>query len=140
MVAPDGSTLGLAGRASWTPEMEPLARVGDADRLREALAKYRTGQWDEEQWTSFRLRQGIYGQLQPGVQMVRIKLPGGILPFDWARTVAQANRDFAEGDIHVTTRQDFQIYYVKTDRTPDLIEALARGTVTTREGCGNTLR
>jgi sulfite reductase (NADPH) hemoprotein beta-component len=141
MVAPpDGSTLALTGRASWTPEAEPLARLSDAERLREALAKYRSGQWDEEQWTSFRLRQGIYGQLQPGVQMVRIKLPGGILPFDWARTVAQVNRDFAEGDIHVTTRQDFQIYYVATDRTPDMVEALARGTVTTREGCGNTLR
>ena len=141
MVAPpDGSTVALTGRAPWSPEIEPLARQSDADRLREALAKYRSGEWDDEKWTSFRLRQGIYGQLQPGVQMVRIKLPGGILPFDWARVVAQVNRDFAEGDIHVTTRQDFQIYYVKTDRTPDMVEALARGTVTTREACGNTLR
>ncbi|HEX7006348.1 MAG TPA: nitrite/sulfite reductase [Alphaproteobacteria bacterium] len=141
MVAPpDGSSLAQAGRARWTPEMEPLARLGDGARLREALAKYRSGEWDEEQWTSFRLRQGIYGQRQPGVQMVRIKVPGGILPFAWARTVAQVNRDFAQGDIHVTTRQDFQIYYVKTDDTPDVVEALARGTVTTREGCGNTLR
>src|SRR5690606_24927284 len=141
MVAPpDGSSLAQAGRARWTPEMEPLARLGDGARLREALAKYRSGEWDEEQWTSFRLRQGIYGQRQPGVQMVRIKLPGGILPFAWARTVAKVNRDFAQGDIHVTTRQDFQIYYVKTDDTPDVIEALARGMVTTREGCGNTMR
>ncbi|MGE5147220.1 MAG: nitrite/sulfite reductase, partial [Candidatus Eiseniibacteriota bacterium] len=124
----------------WIPKTEPLAREGDAERLREALAKYRSGAWDDEQWTAFRLRQGIYGQLQPGVQMVRIKLPGGILPFDWARVVAQVNRDFAKGDIHITTRQDFQIYYVETDRTPDMVEALARGTVTTREACGNTLR
>jgi sulfite reductase (NADPH) hemoprotein beta-component len=129
-----------ATRPAWTPQAEPLVRMADADELREALAKFRAGEWDEETWTAFRLRRGIYGQLQPGVQMVRIKVPGGVLPFGWARTVAAANRKWAKGDIHVTTRQAFQIYHVPTDDTPDLLADLAAGAMTSREACGNTLR
>ncbi len=125
---------------AWTPEPEPLARAEDAVAVREALARFRAGEWDEETWTAFRLRHGVYGQRQPGVQMVRIKVPGGILPFAWARAVAAANRAFAKDDIHLTTRQDFQLYHVATDRVPDLLDSLAAASVTTREACGNTLR
>ena len=127
-------------RPAWTPKAEPLVRMEDADELRGALAKFRSGEWDDEAWTAFRLRRGIYGQLQPGVQMVRIKVPGGVLPYAWARTVAAAARKWAKGDIHVTTRQAFQIYHVPTDDTPDLLADLAAGAMTTREACGNTLR
>ena len=125
---------------TWAPETEPLARAEDADALRQALARYRAGDWDDETWTAFRLRHGIYGQRQPGVQMVRVKVPGGILPFAWARAVASANREFAKDNIHLTTRQAFQLYHIATDRVPDLLESLAAASVTTREACGNTLR
>jgi len=137
---PGSITPPPAVRSAWRPDTEPLARMEDADELRGALAKFRSGEWDDETWTAFRLRRGIYGQLQPGVQMVRIKVPGGVLPFGWARTVAAANRRWAQGDIHVTTRQAFQIYHVPTDDTPDLLSDLAAGALTSREACGNTLR
>ena len=139
-VIPPKSPQHRAPRPRWTPEPEPLVRASDAEELREALAKFRSGEWDDEAWTAFRLRRGIYGQLQPGVQMIRIKVPGGILPYDWARTVAAANRKWAKGDIHVTTRQAFQIYHVPTDDTPDLLADLAAGSLTSREACGNTFR
>ena len=35
--------------------------------------------WDTAAFTPFRLRQGVYGQRQADVQMIRIKIPGGIL-------------------------------------------------------------
>ena len=89
--------------------------------MRDALARYRAGEGDEGTWTAFRLRHGVYGQRQPGVQMVRIKVPGGILPFAWAHAVASANRTFAKDTIHLTTRQAFQLYHVATDRVPDLL-------------------
>src|SRR5665809_169318 len=39
------------------------------------------GQQSEEQFIGFRLKQGVYGQRQPDVQMIRVKLPmGGISP------------------------------------------------------------
>jgi hypothetical protein len=38
-------------------------------------------QLPEDQFIGFRLKQGVYGQRQPDVQMVRVKLPfGGVTP------------------------------------------------------------
>ena len=72
-------------------DFEPMARHSDYEEYRAAHQRFRSGEWDQERWTAFRLRFGIYGQLQPGVQMVRIKIPGGILSFDQARVVADVN-------------------------------------------------
>ena len=119
---------------------EPLASLADFEEYRDALALYRSGAWDDDRWKAFRLRFGVYGQLQPNVQMVRIKIPGGHLPIPWLRVIAEANRRWAGSTAHITTRQDFQIYFIKLDDTPDLLEHLYSNGVTTREACGNTLR
>src|SRR5215211_6040161 len=43
--------------------------------------KFLDGQTPEDQFIGFRLKQGVYGQRQPDVQMIRTKLPmGGITP------------------------------------------------------------
>ena len=72
--------------------------------------------------------------------MVRIKLPGGRLPFGQARAIARANRDHCGGDIHFTTRQDVQLYFVGLAATGKLIADLAGAGVSTREASGNTFR
>lgn len=119
---------------------EPLVRLSDLDEYRKGLGRRLAGAWDDERWTAYRVRFGIYGQKQPGVQMVRIKIPGGVIPVAWLPVLAEANRDFAEGDAHITTRQDVQIYHVPLARTADLLEKLYSQGITTREACGNTLR
>ncbi|HEY4135312.1 MAG TPA: nitrite/sulfite reductase [Alphaproteobacteria bacterium] len=119
---------------------EPLASVSDADEFRAAYAKVKSGEWDATKWQGFRLRFGLYGQLQPNVHMLRIKVPGGLLPFEWANVVAEANRKFGGAKIHVSTRQDLQIYFIKPDEAPDLLQFLYERGLTTREACGNTLR
>jgi sulfite reductase (NADPH) hemoprotein beta-component len=119
---------------------EPLVDLADLAEYRRGLACHLSGEWDGERWTAHRVRFGVYGQRQPGVQMVRIKIPGGRLPVAWLRTLAAVNRDFAEGASHITTRQDVQIYSVPLDRTPDLLETLYSQGITTREACGNTIR
>ena len=130
------------GRGRHALEYEPLVQMADADEYGDAYRRYKAGEWDAEQWTAFRLRFGIYGQLQPGVQMTRLKLPGGIMSFDQARAIARINDKFAGGpkNIHITTRQDIQLYYVPLDETPDFVRELYAAGVTTREACGNTLR
>lgn len=119
---------------------EPLVRMADLAEYRKGLARHLGGEWDDERWTAYRVRFGVYGQKQPGVQMVRIKIPGGILPTPWIKVLARINREFAQGDAHVTTRQDIQIYSVPLARTADLLEELYSAGITTREACGNTLR
>src|SRR3954462_7194509 len=43
--------------------------------------KFLEGQTPEDQFIGFRLKQGVYGQRQPDVQMIRVKLPfGGVSP------------------------------------------------------------
>ena len=120
--------------------IEPLVRMSDLTEYRQALRHRLAGAWDDEKFTAFRLRYGVYGQKQPGVQMVRIKIPGGIVPTPWLKTLARVNRDFAQGPAHITTRQDVQLYSVPLERSADMLEVLYRAGITTREACGNTLR
>jgi len=120
--------------------IEPLVRSSDMAEYRQALLRHQSGEWDAERFTAFRLRYGVYGQKQAGVQMVRIKIPGGIVPTPWLKTLARVNREFAKGPAHITTRQDFQLYYVPLERSADMLEILNAGGITTREACGNTLR
>src|SRR5213592_3109364 len=43
--------------------------------------RYLKGELQEEDFIKFRLKQGVYGQRQAAVQMVRVKLPmGGVNP------------------------------------------------------------
>lgn len=119
---------------------EPLVHDSDLVEYREGLARRLNGDWDEDTWTAYRVRFGVYGQRQPGVQMVRIKIPGGIMPTAWLKPLAAVNRAYCDADAHVTTRQDIQIYGVPLARTADLLADLNASGLTTREACGNTLR
>ena len=43
--------------------------------------QFLSGELEEHQFIGFRLKQGVYGQRQPDVQMIRVKLPfGGVTP------------------------------------------------------------
>src|SRR5438093_10697445 len=44
-------------------------------------AKFMRDEMPEDQFIGFRLKQGVYGQRQPDVQLIRVKLPlGGASP------------------------------------------------------------
>ena len=121
-------------------DAEPLVRLSDAEEFREGFRRRVSGEWDEERWTAHRVRFGTYGQKQPGVQMIRIKVPGGILGVDKLRVLAEYNRQFCQGDLHFTTRQDVQSYFIPFERSPEALEFLYAHGLTTREACGNTFR
>jgi sulfite reductase beta subunit-like hemoprotein len=96
---------------------------------------------EENQFIGFRLKQGVYGQRQPDVQMVRVKLPfGGINPeqmeafADVVEKYAPANKG------HITTRQNIQIHHVPLRDAARLIREIGEVGLSSREGCGNTVR
>ncbi len=101
---------------------------------------YQEGHASEEKFRSLRLARGIYGQRQPGVQMVRIKLPFGRVTFKQLLKIADISDEYASSNLHLTTRQDIQIHYVSLARTPELWAQLAADDMTLREACGNTVR
>jgi sulfite reductase (ferredoxin) len=104
------------------------------------IRKYRAGEVDEIKMQKLRLHFGTYAQRQEGVQMQRIKIPGGVLSADQLIRLADAADRFGSGFLHFTTREDAQIYYVKLEEIPDLLRFLAEAGITSREACGNTVR
>jgi len=124
------------------PQSQPLpAYVKDElANYEQQIRKYRAGELDETKMQKLRLHFGTYAQRQEGVQMQRIKIPGGSLTADQLIRLADAADRFGSGFLHFTTREDAQIYYVKLEETPDLLRFLAAGGITSREACGNTVR
>jgi sulfite reductase (ferredoxin) len=108
----------------------------------EAKAKaYREGTVPDEEFKPFRLVNGTYGQRQDNVQMMRIKVPGGLITSAQARALGDVCRDWAPLGIgHVTTRQAVQLHFIKLENVPRIMERLSADGLTTREACGNTVR
>jgi sulfite reductase beta subunit-like hemoprotein len=103
--------------------------------------RFLEGQLQESEFIKFRLKQGVYGQRQPDVQMIRVKLPmGGVTPdqLDAFASVIEQYAPLRKG--HVTTRQNIQIHHVPLTDMPELMRELADTGLSSREGCGNTMR
>ncbi len=125
---------------SFRTELENPVVEEELLELGQKIAKYKSGVIPEDRFKSLRLARGIYGQRQPGVQMVRIKIPHGNLNRRKLARIADVSDRYATGNLHITTRQDIQLHFVKLDDTPQLWEELARDEITIREACGNTVR
>jgi sulfite reductase (ferredoxin) len=140
----------------------------EIDIFEQQMELRKQGKIDEKIFAETRLRRGIYGQRYDNGQrhdgkriqklqlpaavikgpdtlwdapgMMRVKIPfGGVTP-EQLETVADLSEEYADGVVHVTTRQDFQLHYVHIDDTPALMRRLAAVGVTTREACGNSVR
>ena len=99
------------------------------------------GEIDETEFIGFRLKQGVYGQRQADVQMIRVKLPfGGITPeqMDTFADVIEQYAPLNKG--HITTRQNIQIHHVPLRDAAALIREISDAGLSSREGCGNTVR
>jgi sulfite reductase (ferredoxin) len=95
----------------------------------------------ETEFIGFRLKQGVYGQRQPDVQMCRVKLPwGGVNP-EQMEAFADVVEEYAPlNKAHVTTRQNIQIHHIPLMQMAELIRKISDVGLSSREGCGNTVR
>ncbi|MCS7294807.1 MAG: nitrite/sulfite reductase, partial [Dehalococcoidia bacterium] len=103
--------------------------------------RFLRGEIGEDTYIPFRLKQGVYGQRQPGVQMIRVKLPfGGVsaAQFEALAEVAERYAPLRKG--HITTRQNVQFHHVPLAKATEVLRVLAKAGLTTREACGNTVR
>lgn len=141
----------------------------EIDAFESQIVLRKQGKLDEKVFAETRLRRGVYGQRYdngkrndgyatrelpldtskptkgpdtlwdaPGMQ--RIKLPYGGMSPEQMEVLADLAEEYADGILHVTTRQDFQLHFVHIEDTPDLMRRLAAVGVTTREACGNSIR
>ena len=110
-------------------------------RLEEESAAFQAGEREITEFTPFRLKQGVYGQRQVDAQMIRVKIPGGILTPESLDALGKIAEDFAPlGKGHITTRENVQYHHVPLDRCPEVLRLLGEAGLSTREACGNTVR
>jgi sulfite reductase beta subunit-like hemoprotein len=112
----------------------------EIETFRHKAAAFLAGEIPEEEFRPFRLKHGIYGQRQPGVQMVRCKVPGGLMTAAQMDQLANISDQFAAGKGHLTTRQNLQFHFVPLAQVADLMHLLADTGLTNREACYNTVR
>ena len=103
--------------------------------------RYTDGEQDNLEFTPFRLKQGIYGQRQADVQMIRIKLPGGIITAEAMEVMATISEKYAPlNKGHITTRENIQFHHILLSDCPDVMRLLGTVGLSSREACGNTVR
>ncbi len=104
-------------------------------------AKFLRGETEEVQFIGFRLKQGVYGQRQAERQMIRVKLPfGGINPEQMEAFADAVERWVPLKKGHITTRQNFQFHHVPLPDAAEFIREISAVGLSSREGCGNTMR
>src|ERR1700733_12934803 len=115
--------------------------VKEFDDFDTESTRYLKGELEENDFIKFRLKQGVYGQRQPDEQMVRVKLPmGGVTPEQLEAFADSIDRHVPLRKGHITTRQNIQMPHVPLPAAAELIRELGDAGLSSREGCGNTMR
>jgi len=111
------------------------------DDFNSEAGEFLAGEQGEDTFIPFRLKQGVYGQRQADVQMIRVKLPfGGVSPEQMDAFADVIERWVPMRKGHVTTRQNIQLHHVPLADAAKLIRELGKSGLSSREGCGNTVR
>jgi sulfite reductase beta subunit-like hemoprotein len=111
------------------------------DDFKTEATKFLSGEMPEDDFIKFRLKQGVYGQRQADVQMIRVKLPfGGVTPEQMEAFAEVIEKYVPLNKGHITTRQNIQMHHVPLPDAEKLIRELGESGLSSREGCGNTMR
>jgi sulfite reductase beta subunit-like hemoprotein len=111
------------------------------DDFKTEATKFLAGETPEDEFIKFRLKQGVYGQRQPDVQMIRVKLPfGGVTPEQMEAFADVVEKYVPLNKGHITTRQNIQMHHVPLPEAEKAIRELSESGLSSREGCGNTVR
>jgi sulfite reductase (NADPH) hemoprotein beta-component len=122
-----------SGRLSFADEK-------DVDNFVAMLERFEDGALSPDDWRAFRLVNGVYGQRQDDVMMIRVKFPQGNLNADQLDALAEVAEKYATGRGHLTTRQNMQFHFVKLSDAETALRRLADVGLTTKEACGNAVR
>jgi sulfite reductase (ferredoxin) len=115
--------------------------VREYDDFKTESTKFLAGETPEDEFIKFRLKQGVYGQRQADVQMIRVKLPfGGITPEQMESFAEVVEKYVPLRKGHITTRQNIQMHHIPLPEVERAIRLLGESGLSSREGCGNTVR
>ena len=123
MGAPD---IPAAKRAGLNVDLDRLAAEGDSWLTAEDRYALKT--------------HGVCAQVQPGVFMVRCRVPAGTLEGEQARGLAEIADRYGHGWLHLTTRQDVELHHVEATQVRDVLSAVEATGLNNRSACGHTMR
>jgi sulfite reductase beta subunit-like hemoprotein len=123
MAAPD---IPAVKRAGLPVDLERLAAEGDEWLTPEDRYALKT--------------HGVCAQAQPGVFMIRIRVPSGRVTPAQARAIADLADAHGESWVHVTTRQNLELHHVAARSVPSVLAACDELGLTNRSACGHTHR
>ncbi|CAN5122188.1 nitrite/sulfite reductase [soil metagenome] len=130
---------------SVTESAPPVGRLGfarheDVELFVQRLEAFERGELSPDEWRTFRLLNGVYGQRQDGMMMIRAKIPAGITTPTQLRALAEIADKHGGGKGHVTTRQNVQFHFVPAADAEAALRMLADSGITTKEACGPSVR
>jgi sulfite reductase beta subunit-like hemoprotein len=121
-------------------DRDGFADAREIDAFVETLHRFERGELDAEAWRAYRVVRGAYSQRQDGVHMLRVKLPQGVASAEQLRALADVARRFSRGFGHVTTRQNFQLHFLRPADLEPALRRLAAAGITTAGAGGNAVR
>ena len=83
---------------------------------------------------------GVCAQRQDDRFMIRMRVVGGHLDSRQANVVADLAQRYADGQVHLTTRQNVELHSVQLHDVPTITAALERVGLGGRSACGHTVR
>jgi sulfite reductase beta subunit-like hemoprotein len=108
-------------------EIEELGRRNYLDILEEDLVRLK---W----W-------GLYhDKPKIGSFMLRIKVPGGLLPPQSLRAIGEIANQYGEGFAELSTRQNVQLHFIRLSEVPAILDRLGSVGLTTAGACGDAVR
>lgn len=72
--------------------------------------------------------------------MMRVVVPGGVLSPKKARTIGKLALEYGRNYGEITTRQSFQLHWLRLNNIPDIFSTLEDVGLTTQGACGDHLR
>ena len=112
----------------------------DIEAYANDVAQFSAGTITPDVFKGLASRRGVYEQREGGAFMLRVRLTGGVLTAAQARLFAILSRQYADGGLHVTTRQNIQFHGLRISDTPEVMRRLMRGGLLSIGGGGNTVR
>ena len=83
---------------------------------------------------------GVCSQRTPGLHMIRVRVPGGRIDAEQLRGLAALSGRVADGQAHITTRQNLELHSVPSRSVRGALEGVHGLGLTTRSACGHTVR
>ncbi len=118
----------------------PEILTDEITQYEKLIEDYKNGKIDKQQLRAHRVPMGVYEQRKNDTYMVRIRIPGGNISLSQFENLINIAKKYTEKPLHITTRQELQLHYIKLEDTVKIMKELKEIGLSTRGGGGNTVR